>query len=129
MLQDGKWDERALCFAPQERLFLHGRWQEGIEPEVGMSTSDRSQFRRFEQRMKEFRATGQFTIPMERGATDSAANQLGQRVHGRMAAQQNQFNSPYLRWYINYACRDDYGALARYFRLGRHSLLRFPGTG
>ena len=26
---------------------------------------------------------------------------------------QNRFTSPYLNWYINYACRDDYGALAR----------------
>ena len=26
---------------------------------------------------------------------------------------QNKFNSPYLNWYINYACRDDFGALAR----------------
>jgi hypothetical protein len=25
----------------------------------------------------------------------------------------NQFDSPYLRWYLDYACRDDYGALAR----------------
>ncbi len=32
VLKDGMWDERRLCFAPQERLFLHGRWQEGIEP-------------------------------------------------------------------------------------------------
>ena len=27
--------------------------------------------------------------------------------------QQNNFTSPYLNWYANYACRDDYGALAR----------------
>jgi hypothetical protein len=26
---------------------------------------------------------------------------------------QERFTSPYLRWYVNYACRDDYGALAR----------------
>ena len=24
----------------------------------------------------------------------------------------NKFNSPYLRWYVDYACRDDYGAHA-----------------
>ena len=32
VLRDGVWDERYLCFSPQERLFLHGSWQEGIEP-------------------------------------------------------------------------------------------------
>ena len=26
--------------------------------------------------------------------------------------RQNRFDSPYLDWYVNYACRDDYGALA-----------------
>ena len=32
VLKDGQWEERYLCYAPQERLFLYGRWQEGIEP-------------------------------------------------------------------------------------------------
>ena len=43
---DGTWEERYLCFAPQERLFLHGRWQEGIEPAIGLTAGDRDQFRR-----------------------------------------------------------------------------------
>ena len=37
-----------LCFSPQERLFLHGRWQEGLEPEVAATRHDREQYRRFE---------------------------------------------------------------------------------
>ena len=109
VLQDGKWNDRVLCFAPQERLFLYGRWQEGIEPEVGMSASDRSQFRRFEQRMKEYRATAEFTVPMEIGAKASA---LDRSSMAEWMAQ-NGFNSPHLRWYMDYACRDDYGALSR----------------
>src|ERR1700722_16443598 len=55
------------------------------------------------------RATGQYTIPMERGAQPSTLDRLSMRDW--MA--QNQFTSPYLLWYIDYACRDDYGALAR----------------
>jgi glycine/D-amino acid oxidase-like deaminating enzyme len=109
VLRDGKWDERALCFAPQERLFLHGRWQEGIEPELGMTQTDRAQFRAFEQRIKDFRATGQFTIPM---ATGARPGPLDQRSMADWLTE-NRWNSPYLRWYIDYACRDDYGALAR----------------
>jgi len=35
VLKNGQWEERYLCFTPQERLFLYGRWQEGIEPAVG----------------------------------------------------------------------------------------------
>ncbi len=109
VLRDGVWDERQLCFSPQERLFLHGRWQEGIEPAIGTTTKDHAEFRRFEQRITEMRATGEFTIPMEIGAKPSALDE--QSMADWMVAE--KFTSPYLHWYINYACRDDYGALAR----------------
>ena len=114
VLKDGKWDELRLCFAPQERLFLHARWQEGIEPEVAAASRDREEYRRFHDRMAEFRATGRFTIPMERGEHASGP---GMEHPDRISMQdwmaQNRFTSSYLNWYINYACRDDYGALAR----------------
>jgi protoporphyrinogen oxidase len=107
VFHDGKWDERALCFDPQERLFLYGRWQEGLEPEA--SAADREQYRRFNDKINEFRATGQFTIPMERGAKPSPLDRLS--MADWLANQ--RLDSPALRWYVNYACRDDYGALAR----------------
>ena len=105
VFRDGKWDERVLCFDPQERLFIHGRWQEGIEPD----TSDREEYRRFNDKIKEFRASGEFTIPTERGAKPSGLDRMS--MADWMAEQ--RFTSPALRWYINYACRDDYGALAK----------------
>jgi len=108
LLRDGKWDERVLCFAPQERLFIFGRWQEGIEPE-NATPRDTDQYRRFNERMSEFRATGEFTIPMERGAKPSPLDQLS--MADWLARE--KFDSATLRWYANYACRDDYGALAR----------------
>jgi glycine/D-amino acid oxidase-like deaminating enzyme len=104
--KDGKWEERYLCFSPQERLFLYGRWQEGIEPAIGIETRDREQFRRFAGRVEEFRGTGQFTIPMESGARPSDLDRLSfdEWLRGE------GFDSPYLKWYLNYATRDDYGA-------------------
>src|SRR5579863_2076295 len=69
--RDGKWDERRLCFAPQERLFLHGHWQEGIEPEVASTARDRDDYKRFNELMLAARTTGGFTIPMERGVKSS----------------------------------------------------------
>ena len=107
VLRDGKWDERMLCFAPQERLFLHGRWQEGIEPDIGMAARDREQFRRFDALMAEYRASGEFAIPLE-----TADRRPGGHVDGDMESWMagNSFDSSYLRWYVNYACRDDYGA-------------------
>lgn len=109
VLRDGTWDERVLCFDPQERLFINGRWQEGIEPEDGASPRDRAQFRRFQDRVNEFRATGQFTVPMDRGLKPSALDGLSMEAW----LTEQGFDSAPLRWYINYACRDDYGALAR----------------
>jgi glycine/D-amino acid oxidase-like deaminating enzyme len=74
VLKNGQWEERYLCFTPQERLFLYGRWQEGIEPAVGLTPADRDQFRRLEDRIHEFRATGKFTVPMEIGLSDTTAD-------------------------------------------------------
>jgi phytoene dehydrogenase-like protein len=108
LLRDGKWDDRALCFDPQERLFIYGRWQEGIEPE-NATPDDTEQYRRFADKISEFRATGQFTIPMERGVKSSPLDRLSMADW----LVQERFDSPTLRWYINYACRDDYGALAK----------------
>jgi len=113
VLKDGKWDERYLCFSPQERLFLHGRWQEGIEPEADASASDREEYRRFQQLIAEFRGSGRFTIPMERGAAHEPRDSALDRMSIEHWLRDHGFRSPYLHWYVNYACRDDYGALAR----------------
>jgi hypothetical protein len=110
VLKNGVWDERALCFAPQERLFLYGRWQEGIEPATGLNDTDREQFRRLEDLIHKFRATGGFTIPMERGLSRNQAN-LDRVPFGEWLRSQGM-NSRILNWYMNYCCRDDYGARA-----------------
>ncbi|MBI3664887.1 MAG: FAD-dependent oxidoreductase [Acidobacteria bacterium] len=108
VLNDGRWEERYLCFSPQERLYLHGRWQEGLEPTLAVTARDREQYRRFEERVEQFRATGQFTIPVDLGARPSPLDRLSMAEW----LSQEGFDSSYLNWYINYACRDDYGALA-----------------
>jgi uncharacterized protein with NAD-binding domain and iron-sulfur cluster len=66
-LKDGKWEERYLVFAPQERLYLYGRWQEGIEPAVGLTQVDREQFQRLEDGFAKYHASGAFTVPLEVG--------------------------------------------------------------
>ena len=42
VFQDGQWNERFLCHSLQERLFIHGRWQEWVEP----AAYDPGEFRR-----------------------------------------------------------------------------------
>lgn len=114
LLREGKWEERHLCHSPQERLFLHGRWQEGLEPDVGVTPEHRRQFKRFEEILGEYRASGAFTIPMDpglhaRGAKFASLDRLSMFDWMR----QQRLGSPYLDWYVDYACRDDYGASAR----------------
>ena len=103
---DGKWDERHLCHSPQERLFLHGRWQEGIEPELAATNRDREEYRRFEQLMQEFRASGRFKIPMDLGASSSPLD----TVSFKQWLERQKLTSPYLQWFADYSCRDDYGS-------------------
>jgi len=108
VLKNGQWEERYLAFAPQERLFLYGRWQDGIEPAVGLKQKDREQFQRLENLFSEYRKTGAFTIPLELGRS-SKFQDLDRISFSDWLRQQN-FDSRLLHWYMNYACRDDYGA-------------------
>jgi phytoene dehydrogenase-like protein len=114
VLDGDAWNERAICFAPQERLFIHGRWQEGIEPQVGPTERDRDQFKRFDDRMQAFRETGAFTIPSARGRVSRAhTHDVAALDMLSMDAWMDRqgFDSRYLRWWVEYGCRDDYGAL------------------
>lgn len=109
--KDGQWEERYLAFAPQERLFLFGRWQDGIEPAIGLTQQDREQFRRLEETFVTFRASGAFTVPLQAGYSSKFADLDKVSFADWLGAQ--GFDSRLLNWYMNYACRDDYGALAR----------------
>jgi len=108
VFKDGRWEERHLCHAPQERLFLHGRWQPGFEPQVGPTARDRDHVARFEARMAGFAATGAFTVPMG----DSVAATPLDTVSMAQWLSEEGLDSPWLRWLVDYGCRDDYGARA-----------------
>ena len=110
VLRDGIWNERFLCFSPQERLFLYGKWQEGIEPAAGLNRRDREQFKKLEELFAGFRASGGFTIPMELGVEQSRRD-LDRLSFGDWLRQEG-IDSRVVLWYMNYCCRDDYGAVA-----------------
>lgn len=110
LLEGETWNERHLCHEPRERLFIHGRWQEGIEPAVGLTPEDARQYRRFEEIIGELRQTGAFRIPMEEGLgrATPAIRALDQISFGQWL-RQHGFSSPYLLWFLDYSTRDDYG--------------------
>ncbi len=107
LVDSSGWNERHLCHSPKERLHLHGRWQEGLEPDSGLTAEDRRQFREFHDRMEEFASSGRFTIPAGPAGADL------DRLDMAAWLDRHKLGSAYLRWHVDYACRDDYGSLAK----------------
>lgn len=112
---DGTWDERTLCHSPQERLWQHGRWHEGLEPLDAAPRSERSEWERWDAQVAQWRASGAFRVPLA-GApfTVSGAQALATQALDGLSAREwldhNRYLSPTLRWWIEYGTRDDYGA-------------------
>lgn len=108
------YDERYVCFAPQERLFYYGRWQGGLFPRLGASKDDIAELDRFETLMNGYRrkrgrdGRRAFAIPMDKSSRDPDLLALDR---SSMAAflDAHGFKSKRLRWYVDYGCRDDFG--------------------
>lgn len=130
----GRWvyDERTLCHAPQERLYIEGAWQEGLLPVAGIGASTRAQYQRFAEEVEVLRKGGLFRIPLRDPRRLAAWD--GQTFATWLDAR--GFTDAQLRWYLDYCCRDDYGAgLARvsaaaglHYFAARHGF-RAPGSG
>lgn len=108
------YDENVLCHAPEERLFHHGRWQDGLYPRVGATVEDLKENDRFHAEIAALRArVGRdgrpaFAIPMENSSRDPELLELD-RLSMAAWLDREGYRSPGLRWYVEYACRDDYG--------------------
>ena len=109
------YDEYYLCHEPDERLYIYGRWQDGLVPSVGATDEDKHQYREFFSAMDSFKnAMGKdgkraFAIPLDFSSQDNKFLQYDQITMAEFMRQRG-WNSKYLNWYINYCCRDDYGA-------------------
>lgn len=116
VLENGVPAEQFLCRDPQERLFYRGRWYEGLYLHAGASAEDLRQLRAFEaeiarwSRRRDGRGRRAFTIPVARGSDDADVTALD-RISMADWMRERQFTSPRLRWFVEYACRDDYGTL------------------
>lgn len=112
--QRPRYDERYLCATPQERVFRHGWWEEGLLPHMGLSAAEREQQVRFQQRMELLKhARGRdgrrvFALPMELSSRDPEWLALD-RIDFRQWLLREGFDAPTLHWLANYACRDDFG--------------------
>jgi hypothetical protein len=109
------YNETDLCFDPEERLFIHNKWQEGLVPQFGVAASTLTEIRRFlaeMERLRWLKGADQrfaFDIPVANSSTDPQFTALDQ-ISMKTWLQQNGYHSEELNWYIDYCCRDDYGA-------------------
>ncbi|RYZ12656.1 MAG: FAD-binding protein [Comamonadaceae bacterium] len=108
----GRWtyDERHLCHSPQERLFFDGHWQEGLLPVQGVGTDTLAQYRRFAARVAQWQRDERFTIPTLRGGALTSGLLGLDAVSFESWLDAERLDDVHLRWYLEYACRDDYGA-------------------
>ncbi len=107
----GRWqyDERHLCHSPQERLFFNGAWQDGLLPVQGVGESTLAQYRAFAALVEQVRKTVHWSIPAYR-SPHTPFKQVLAAIPFESWLNQNALTDKYLRWYLDYCCRDDYGA-------------------
>ncbi len=108
------FDEMALVHAPEERLLKDGRWHDELLPMQGIDPALAAEHQRFHLVIHDLsQAVGRdgkkaFAIPRLLSSSDPAFVALD-ALTMRDWLVQNRFESPWLRWYCDYACRDDYG--------------------
>ena len=116
---DGRpiYNDYHLCHDPEERLSIEGHWQEGLVPSLGLSAADQAQVARFFKLTETLKtAVGRdgrdvFRIPLDASSADEEYRRLDE-ISFAAYLDREGFTAPALRWYLDYACRDDYGAHA-----------------
>ena len=105
VLRHGRWDATHVSREPLSRLFVDGEWVQGLEPDESGPPAQTDQFNRFWDRIDYFRHGGEFSIPIRNpratAPLDAASMKSWMIEEG--------FYHERLRWYVDYACRDDYG--------------------
>ncbi|MEZ4237086.1 MAG: FAD-dependent oxidoreductase [Myxococcota bacterium] len=109
-----RFDDRALCYAPQERLWDGQRWTEGLLPET-LAPQDAAQVAAFEALCRAWRdrrgADGlrAFDIPVAHSSADPAFRELARISFADWLAAQG-LDGWAVRWLARYAVRDDFGS-------------------
>ena len=110
-----RFAETALVHAPDERLFFDGAWRDGLLPTAHVDAYEAAQHRRFLAEMARLTHTrGRdglrlFCVPLVHSSADPAWRALDATPF-RDWLSANGFTSPSLHAYLDYVCRDEYGA-------------------
>ncbi len=108
------WDERHLCHSPQERLFIEGpdggAWHEGVLPPPE-GAAGLAQYRRFSTLVTQAQHDLGFAMPTHRARWRPGHAALDAQTFAAWL-DANALTDARLRWYLDYCCRDDFGANA-----------------
>lgn len=106
--------EQFLCRDPEERVFYKGRWYEGLYLHAGETEDDRQQFQKFNAEVdkwipwRDVKGRRAFTLPVSACSDDAEVTSLDRYSMSEWMDARG-LTSPRLRWWVDYACRDDYG--------------------
>ena len=112
---DPVFAEEATVRAPEERLFAYGQWWEGLYLRAGANAEDEHQYHAFFQEVdrwaafKDMKGRPAFSIPRSRCSDVPETRALDSLSFGAWLDARG-LSSPRLRWFLDYACRDDYGS-------------------
>lgn len=121
IIVSGEYDEKPfynelfICHDPQERLFKDGQFQEGLMPKRGLQKEDAEQIKAFQDMvhaLKEKKGSDGkpvFAIPLDFSSVDKDFRDWD-KISFAQWLKDKGFDSRPLLWYLNYCCRDDYGA-------------------
>ncbi len=113
------YDERHLCHSPQERLFFAGAWHEGLLPPAAAGSPMAAQYRRFAGLVAQARRDVGFAMPSLRAPFGPGHAALDAVTFSHWL-EQHDLRDERLHWYLDYCCRDDYGA-------GAHTVSAWAG--
>src|SRR6185369_2761562 len=82
--------------------------QEGLLPVQGVGPDTLAQYRRFAALVDEAGRASRFTVPVPR-VPPASHRALDASTFAQWLGRQG-LTDPFLRWYLDYCCRDDYGA-------------------
>jgi len=111
-----EYNEQDLCHAPQERLFIKNKWQEGLVPHYGIDQVELQQITTFFQYidklkdLKDGNGSYVFNIPISKSSFDDEWLKLD-NITFKQWLLDNNYSSEALFWFLNYGTKDDYGTI------------------
>ncbi len=106
--------EQWLSRDPQERVFFEGRWHEGLYLHDEAEPRDDRQWADFQAEIQRWaawrdeRGGRAFVVPVAACSDADEVTRFDRQTMADWLAERG-FDSPKLRWLVDYACRDDYG--------------------